>query len=163
MTSLIYLLGPNPVLYFVVYFLTLWNRNFKCVTQNACAVYAEVWGIKLAGFSSLSLKVAVVYKMKVAYLSAFKFNLTSCGLKMLSNKPAVENWWLGQLKVNKVKFFLPFQNFIKRLQTKFHTDTWATPKLLGQKSQFIIRSKIFFFVINISQVTTTGFGMFLQI
>jgi len=42
MTSLVYLLGSNPVFYFVVYFLTLGNRNFKCVRQNAYAVYADV-------------------------------------------------------------------------------------------------------------------------
>jgi len=41
MTSLVYLLGSNPVFYFV-YFLTLGNRNFKCVRQNAYAVYADV-------------------------------------------------------------------------------------------------------------------------
>ena len=100
MLSLAYLLGSNPVLYFVFYFLILWNWNFKCVRQNACAVDPDLWSIiTLVGFSSLSLKVAAVSQMKVAYLLAFKFNLTSRGLKTLPNKLADENWWSWQISV----------------------------------------------------------------
>ena len=89
MLSLVYLLGSNPVLYFVFYFLIFWNRNFKCVRQNACAVDADLWGIiTLVGFSPFNLKVAAVFKMKVAYLQAFKFNLTSHCLKTLPYKLA---------------------------------------------------------------------------
>jgi len=36
----------------------------------------------------------------------------------------------------KAKTCLPFLKFMKRPQTKFHAHIpWATPKLLGQKSQ----------------------------
>jgi len=68
---------------------------------------------------------------------------------------------LRQSKVNKVKFFLPFQKFMKRPQTKFHADTMSHSKVIrSKKSKFIVRSKItvrpkffcsrvFFFIIDI--------------
>jgi len=37
--------------------------------------------------------------MKVAYLLAFKFNLTSRGMKTLPNKLSDENWWSWQISV----------------------------------------------------------------
>jgi len=37
--------------------------------------------------------------MKVALLPAFKFNLTSRGLKILPNKLPNENWWSWQISV----------------------------------------------------------------
>ena len=72
MTSLVYLLGSNPVwvliccLLFNLYEIEIstWNLKFKCVRQNACAVDVDLWGITLSSFSCFNLKVAAVSKMK---------------------------------------------------------------------------------------------------
>jgi len=61
---------------------------------------ADLWGIiTLTGFSSFNLKVAAVYKIKVAYLLAVKVNLMSRGLKTIPNKLVDENWWSWQILV----------------------------------------------------------------
>jgi len=36
-------------------------------------------------------------------------------------------------KINKVNFSLPFQNFMKRLQTKFDADTMSHSKVIRSK------------------------------
>jgi len=49
-----------------------------------------------------------------------------------------KNTWhvIRQLKVNKVKNFLPFQKFMKRPQTKFHAETMSHSKVM--RSKFIV-------------------------
>jgi len=41
--------------------------------------------------------------------------------------------FLGQPKVNKVKFFLPFSKFMKRPQTKFHAHTTRESQVIRSK------------------------------
>jgi len=57
--------------------------------------------------------------------------------------------------------FSAFQKFMKRPQTKFHTDTMSNSKLLSQKSQNFLAAK--FFSIAILFKLQQDLLMFLQV
>jgi len=46
---------------------------------------------------------------------------------------------IGQPKVNKVNFFLPFSKFMKRAQTKFHAHTMRESQVVSSKKVKIYR------------------------
>jgi len=56
-------------------------------------------------------------------------------VNFLSNANFTKLSSAGQLKVNKVKNYLPFQKLMKRPQTKFHADTMSHSKDMSKKSQ----------------------------
>jgi len=75
---------------------------------------------------------------------------------------------IEQPKFNKVRFFLPFSNFMKHPQTNFTVIPWATQKLLGQKSQNLSLGHIFLaaeflFYQYFIEIKITDIDMLLQV